>query len=79
MWVRPAEAIAQSEAGALLMLPPTIANLRFVAGCPTVAAALAAADAAGPPVRIQPRLRRNSSGRVVGIALPTDADYPELV
>ena len=31
MWVRPADAVAQAEAGELLMMPPTIANLRFVA------------------------------------------------
>ena len=33
MWVRPADAIAKAEAGELLMMPPTIANLRFVAEC----------------------------------------------
>jgi 8-oxo-dGTP pyrophosphatase MutT (NUDIX family) len=74
-WVRPADAIAQCEAGDLLMLPPTIANLRTLAESDDVASALAAADAAGPPSRIQPRLRRDASGRVVGIVLPGDPDY----
>jgi 8-oxo-dGTP pyrophosphatase MutT (NUDIX family) len=74
-WVRPADAIAQCEAGDLLMLPPTIANLRTLAQSDDVASALAAADAAGPPPRIQPRLRRDAAGKVIGIALPGDPDY----
>jgi 8-oxo-dGTP pyrophosphatase MutT (NUDIX family) len=78
MWVDPAEAIAQAESGALLMLPPTIAVLRLVAGCSTVAEALAVADAIGTPSRIQPRLRRDPSGRITGIALPDDPDYADL-
>jgi 8-oxo-dGTP pyrophosphatase MutT (NUDIX family) len=78
-WVRPADAIAQAEAGEILMLPPTIANLRALAQWDDVGSALAAADAAGPPPRIQPRLRRDGAGRVIGIALPGDADYAGLV
>jgi 8-oxo-dGTP pyrophosphatase MutT (NUDIX family) len=74
-WVRPADAIAQCEAGDLLMLPPTIANLRTLAECENVASALAAADAAGPPPRIQPWLRRDATGKVIGIALPGDPDF----
>lgn len=74
-WVRPADALAEAEAGDLLMLPPTLANLRTLAASANVAAALAAAKAAGPPPCIQPRLRRDETGRVVGIALPGDPDY----
>ena len=57
---------------------PTAANLRFIAGCATVAEALALADAAGAPPRIEPRIRRDSDGRMVGIALPDDPDYDDL-
>jgi 8-oxo-dGTP pyrophosphatase MutT (NUDIX family) len=74
-WVRPADALAQCEAGYLLMMPPTIANVRALAASDDVAAALAAADAAGPPSRIQPWLRRDATGKVIGIALPGDPDY----
>jgi 8-oxo-dGTP pyrophosphatase MutT (NUDIX family) len=74
-WVRPADALAEVEAGHLLMLPPTLANLRVLATSDSVAAALAAAEAAGRPERVEPRLRRNETGRVVGIALPGDPDY----
>ena len=58
-WVRPADALAEVEAGDLLMLPPTLANLRTLAASGSVAAALAAAEAAGRPERVQPRLRRD--------------------
>jgi 8-oxo-dGTP pyrophosphatase MutT (NUDIX family) len=78
MWVDPAEAIAQAEAGSLLMLPPTIAVLRLIAGCSSAGEALQVADAIGTPARIEPRLRRDESGRVVGIALPSDPDYELL-
>ncbi len=74
-WVRPADALAEVEAGDLLMLPPTLANLRTLAASGSAAAALAAAAAAGRPPRIEPRLRRDETGRVVGIALPGDPDY----
>ena len=77
-WVRPSAAIAAAEAGELVMMPPTVANLRTVAGAASGAAALAAADAAGPPPRIQPRLRRDHTGRVLGVALPGDPDYDSL-
>jgi 8-oxo-dGTP pyrophosphatase MutT (NUDIX family) len=77
MWVRPEDAVAQAEAGELVMLPPTIANLRFVAPSPDVAAALDAADAVGTPPRILPKLRLDADGRPQ-IALPGDPDYDDL-
>ena len=78
MWVRPDEAIAKAESGALLMMPPTIANLRLIAQCSTADEALAVADAVGTPPRIQPKIRRDETGTVVGVALPGDADYETL-
>jgi 8-oxo-dGTP pyrophosphatase MutT (NUDIX family) len=78
MWVRPEAAIAQAEAGELLMMPPTIANLRFVGAYRTAEDALAAADAAGPPPRIQPKVRKDAEGRIVGVAMPGDGDYDDL-
>jgi 8-oxo-dGTP pyrophosphatase MutT (NUDIX family) len=77
MWVRPAEAVAQAEAGALLMMPPTIANLRFVSACHDADAALAAADAVGTPPRIQPKRRPTTDGSRQ-VALPGDPDYDDL-
>ena len=78
MWVRPADAIAQAQRRELMMMRPTIAALRFLAGCPSATDALARADAAGRPPRIQPRLRHDASGKIIGIALPDDPDYASL-
>jgi 8-oxo-dGTP pyrophosphatase MutT (NUDIX family) len=78
MWVNPAEAVAKAEAGELLMMPPTIANLRFVAGCENTAAALALADSVGTPPRVLPKIRRGPDGRPAGVSLPGDPDYDEL-
>jgi len=75
MWIRPAEALDQAALGELIMMPPTIANLQAIANCASAADALAQADAAAPPERIQPRLRRDASGAVVGVSVPGDADY----
>jgi 8-oxo-dGTP pyrophosphatase MutT (NUDIX family) len=74
-WVRPAVALAAAEAGELLMMPPTVACLRTLAESDGVAKALAAADAAAPPPCIQPRLRYDDAGRIIGILLPGDPDY----
>ena len=60
------------------MMPPTIANLRFVADCATSDAALAVADAVGTPPRIQPKMRRSESGKPAGVSLPGDPDYDDL-
>ena len=78
MWVDPTEAIAQAEARSLLMLPPTIAVLRLIAGCSSVAEALAVADAIDTPPRIEPRIRRDPTGKITGVALPDDPDYASL-
>lgn len=77
-WVVPADALAAADRGELVLMHPTEANLRFIAGCTTVAEALAHADAAGPPPRIEPRIRRDAAGRMVGIATPDDIDYDAL-
>ena len=78
-WVVPADALAAAERGELVLMPPTSANLRFIADCATVAEALARADTAGPPPRIEPRIRRGPHGKMVGIALPGDPDFDDLV
>lgn len=78
LWVRPDEALRQHEAGDLMMMPPTAANLAFLAPHGTVDEALAAAAAVEQPPRIQPKLRRDGDGTVVGIAMPDDDDYADL-
>ena len=77
-WVVPADALAAAERGELVLMPPTSANLRFIVDCGSVDEALALADAAGPPPRIEPRIRRRSDGKMIGIALPGDPDFDSL-
>lgn len=78
-WVHPVQAIAESEAGELALMPPTLACMRFLAAHATVDDALAAADAAGPPPRIQPKIRWGDDGTPRGVSLPGDPDYADLV
>lgn len=78
-WVHPAQALAESEAGELALMPPTRASLRFLAAHATVDEALAAADAAGPPPRIQPKIRWGDDDKPRGVSLPGDHDYDNLV
>ncbi|MFV0307046.1 MAG: NUDIX hydrolase [Desertimonas sp.] len=78
-WVRPVDALAESAAGELALMPPTLACMGFLAEHATVDAALAAADAAGPPPRIQPKIRWGDDGKIAGVSLPGDPDYDELV
>ena len=77
MWVRPADALARFEAGELQLMPPTIANLRFLEPHADVAAAMEAAKAVGTPRCILPKIRFEA-GRMVGIAMPGDPDYDAL-
>jgi 8-oxo-dGTP pyrophosphatase MutT (NUDIX family) len=78
IWVRPAEALRMQQAGELMMMPPTMANLRFLAPHATAAAALAAGAAVDRPVCTLPKLRRDDAGRVIGVSMPGDADYDDL-
>ena len=57
------------------MMPPTIFNLHRLAQYSCVADAVAVAAAIIDPPRIEPRLRYDDNGRVIGVALPWDADY----
>ena len=77
MWVRPADALARGQAGELMLMPPTVANLQFLAAHPDVAAAMAAARTVGTPPCILPKIRQ-VDGKIVGVAMPGDADYDSL-
>jgi hypothetical protein len=65
-------------AGELMMMPPTMANLRFLEPHATAADALAAGAAIERPPCMLPKLRRDADGRIVGVAMPGDADYDDL-
>ena len=78
LWVRPSEALRMHADRELMMLPPTIANLRFLEPHASAADAVAAGEAAGPPPCILPKIRLSDEGRFAGISVPGDADYDEL-
>jgi 8-oxo-dGTP pyrophosphatase MutT (NUDIX family) len=77
-WVRPHDALRRQAHRELTMLPPTIKNLEFIGAHRDAASVMDAARKFGRPETIQPRLRRDASGRISGISLPSDDDYADL-
>jgi hypothetical protein len=71
--------LRMQAAGELMMMPPTMANLRFLEPHADVAAVLAAAALVEHPPCILPRIRRDADGRITGVSMPGDADYDDLV
>lgn len=78
IWVRPEDALAMADAGELLMMPPTVANLRFLAPHASADAALAAGAAVERPRATMPKLRYGQDGRVVGVVMPDEPGYDVL-
>lgn len=77
LWTRPAEAIERYQRRELFLIPPTIANLGFLAGHATADAAIAASAAVGEVPAILPRLRWQD-GKMVGVVLPGEPGYDDL-
>ena len=78
LWVRPADALERQRVGELLMLPPTIACLRFLESHATADAALAAAATIGVPPRILPKVRFAEPGGRIEVVLPGEPGYDEM-
>lgn len=78
LWVRPADALDMHSAGELMMMPPTLTNLRFLLPHSTAADALAAGAAVERPVCTLPKLQRDGDGKIIGIAMPGDPGYDDL-
>ena len=78
LWVAPTTALALAQRGELAMIPPTIANLEFLAPHHSSSTAIDAARQIGVPTPVLPKLRRDAEGRVVGIVVPGDPAYDEL-
>ncbi|MEZ5340928.1 MAG: NUDIX domain-containing protein [Acidimicrobiales bacterium] len=68
LWVRPSDAIAMWQSGELQMFPPTVASLRALARHATAADAVAAAQAAGIPPVILPRMILDDRGAVTAFS-----------
>ncbi len=78
LWVQPKRALEMHAAGDLMMMPPTIHNLRFLAEHACADDVVAAGAARTEIPCILPKLRTNPDGKFVGVALPHDADYDAL-
>lgn len=78
LWVRPGDALSMVDAGDLMMLPPTIATMKFLADHKAAADAVAAAGALEEIPAILPMLRFDDDGKIIGIAMPGDPDYAAL-
>jgi 8-oxo-dGTP pyrophosphatase MutT (NUDIX family) len=73
-WMRPADALAGAEAGEMMLMPPTIAQLQEVSSYPTVADVLAAGDDREVQ-RILPKLTVDADDRL-HFLMPHDPGYP---
>ncbi len=76
-WVRPADALRMWHDGEIQMFPPTVASLEFLCGFDVAADAVAAAEAAGVPEVVLPRIVVDDEGRVLGVKRPGDEGYDD--
>ena len=77
-WISPQEAIERAHEKDLMLMPPTKANIEFLLPHKSTDEVLAAAAKIGVPQAILPKLKTDSDGRVVGIAMPGDPGYDAL-
>ncbi len=78
LWVRPSDALARERSGELMMLPPTIACLQFLAEHSTADAALDAAAQISRPPRILPKIRPAAPDAPMQLLMPGDDGYDDL-
>lgn len=78
LWVTPGDALSKARRGELLMLPPTMVNLEFLADHRSVKNALASASEVGTPPKILPKVRWGNDGRIEALLMPGDPGYDEL-
>ncbi|MEI8287425.1 MAG: NUDIX hydrolase [Actinomycetes bacterium] len=77
-WITPEEAIRRSHDKDLMLMPPTKANIEWLLPFMSTNEAMAAAKELGKPQTILPKLKIDSDGRVLGIAMPGDPEYDAL-
>jgi len=77
-WVRPQEALDLHATGQLMMMPPTIKNLRWLDEFATADDVVEAGRAITDPRTTLPKVRTDETGAIVGISLPGDPDYDTL-
>jgi 8-oxo-dGTP pyrophosphatase MutT (NUDIX family) len=77
IWVRPAEALAQGEAGQIQLLPPTVANLRSIEPFSTAADVMAWAAGISDVVTVLPVVVIDDDG--YRVLRPGDDGYAEAL
>ncbi|MDA0370792.1 MAG: NUDIX domain-containing protein [Actinomycetota bacterium] len=78
LWVEPRVALERASSDDLLMLPPTMANLRFLAEHGTVDDVMSAAREIGTPPRILPKVVWGDDGRITALLMPGDDGYDAI-
>ena len=78
LWVTPLDALNRAQAGELLMLPPTIANLEFLATYSSVDEVIEAARKIGTPPKLLPKVKWRDDGRIEALLMPGDVGYNDL-
>ena len=78
LWVRPADALEMMTAGELMIMPPTMKNLRWLATFDSASSAVAAGTEITDPVAILPKLKLDADGTFIGVSMPGDSDYNSL-
>ena len=77
-WISPQEAMRRAHDKDLMLMPPTKVNIEFLLPHATTDEVMAAAAKVGTPQTILPKIKIDSDGRVIGIAMPGDSDYDVL-
>lgn len=77
-WVRPRAALDQHGAGDLMMMPPTVKNLRWLAGFASADDVVTAGREITEPATTLPKIRTDEAGEFVGVSMPGDHDYDTL-
>ena len=74
----PGDALSRAQRGDLLMLPPTMVNLSFLADHRSLAGIMSVVEGLGTPDKILPKVRWRADGAIDALLMPGDAGYDEL-
>ncbi|MEM9748103.1 MAG: NUDIX hydrolase [Actinomycetota bacterium] len=77
-WIRPETALEMVDAGDLMMMPPTVANLRWLTEFASADDAVAAGAAKDDVPTTLPKIRFADDGSIAGVVMPSDPDYDTL-
>ena len=76
--MRQSVALEMNDARDLMLMPPTIKNLRWLAGFDAADDAVVAGEAVTDPPVILPKVRLDADGNLVGVVMPGEPEYDAL-